>query len=349
MGVLADLVVAERSRTTPTPGFDPLRDDAQVAPVAARVFAMTIVAARHGLAHIPLQDADRPLTIAQYAEHSLDTLGDVDRPSALNRVASFAPPSSPRTPNEELEAALRTWAGHARTELAKTIPSTEVLRDIANQARHLYAVTARLAAASFTTGHLSEDAARAVHEELRQPAQNMHQLQQQWETVTTATKPSHEYVTATTTLHASLTTIERESLPPGDQVDPARRIDPDQAMAELRYAATDLVELAYTAAQLPEPLIRSQLLFAPARILPSTMERIHDRNHGRYVPIDLSEGAALLDAAEAGSSAARQVRATLELTWRSAATTELKTQPLADGISRPELEPATDVSGPDLR
>jgi len=49
-------------------------------------------------------------------------------------------------------------------------------------------------------------------------------------------------------------------------------------MADLRYAATDLVELTYTAARLPEPLIRSRLLFAPARILPSTMERIHDRN-----------------------------------------------------------------------
>jgi excisionase family DNA binding protein len=231
LGLLADMVVTERSRTTPTPEFDPLRDDAQVAPVMARVFAMTIVTARHTLAHIPLKDADRPLAIAQYAEHSLDALGDVNRPSALNRVASFAPPSSPQTPNEKLEAALRTWAHQARTELATTIPSTEVLRDIANQARHLYAVTARLAAASFTTGHLAKDAARAVHEELRQPAQIMHRLQQQWETVTTATKPSHEYVTATTALHTSLTAIERESLLPGDQIDPARQIDLDQAMA----------------------------------------------------------------------------------------------------------------------
>jgi excisionase family DNA binding protein len=32
LGVLADMVVAERSRTTHIPGFDPLRDDAQVAP-----------------------------------------------------------------------------------------------------------------------------------------------------------------------------------------------------------------------------------------------------------------------------------------------------------------------------
>jgi excisionase family DNA binding protein len=348
LGLLADMVVAERSRTAPTPGLDPLRDDAQVAPVVARVFAMTIVAARHALAHIPLQDADRPLAIAQYAEHSLDALGHVDRPSALNRVASFAPPSSPRTPNDELEAALRTWADQARKELAKTIPSTEVMRDIANQARHLYVVTARLAAASFTTGHLAEDAARVVHEELRQPAQIMHRLQQQWETVTTATKPSHEYVTATTTLRASLTAIERESLLPGDHVDPARRIDLDQAMTDLRYAATDLVELAHAAARLPEPLIRSGLLFAPARILPSTMERIHDRNHGRYVPILLEEGEALIDTAQKGSSAARQVRATLEVSSRSNAANELSLHPLTSGFSSREHERSTDVDGPGL-
>jgi len=347
-GLLADMVVAERSRTAPTPGFDPLRDDAQVAPVVARVFAMTIVAARHALAHIPLQDADRSLAIAQYAEHSLDALGDVDRPSTLNRVASFAPPSSPRTPNEELEAALRTWAHQARTELAKTIPSTEVLRDIANQARHLYAVTAGLAAASFTAGHLSEDAARAVHEELHQPAQVMYRLQQQWEAVTTATKPSHEYVSATTTLHASLTAIERESLLPGDHVDPARRIDLEQAMADLGYAATDLVELTHAAAQLPEPLIRSGLLFAPARILPSTMERIHDRNHGRYVPILLEEGAVLIDAAQSGATAARDVRATLELSPQPAETTELATQTPASRCLRQTTAPTAALSAPDL-
>jgi excisionase family DNA binding protein len=348
LGVLADMVVAERSRLTPTPGFDPLRDDTQVAPVVARVFAMTIVAARHALAHIPLQDADRPLVIAQYAEHSLDALGEVDRPSGLNRVASFAPPSSPSTPNAELEAALRAWVGHARSELAKTIPSAEVLRDIANQARHLYAVTARLAAASFTAGHLAEDAARAVHDELRQPAQIMHRLQQQWETVTTATKPSHEYVTATTTLHASLTAIEREILLPSAQVEPARRIDLDQAMADLRYAATDLVELTHATAQLPEPLIRSGLLFAPARIPPSTMERLRHRNHGRYVPIELNEGAVLIDAARASAQAARNVHASLETYSASLAGTEPTAQPLVGGRPFRDFEPSTEFSGPNL-
>jgi hypothetical protein len=348
LGVLADMVVAERSRTTGIPGFDPLRDDGQVAPVMSRVLAMTVAAGRHGLAHIPLQDADRPLAIARYAENALDTIGDVDRPSRLNLVASFAPPSSPHGPNEQLEAALRAWASHARNELARTVPSTEVLRDIANQSRHLYAVSTRLVAASFAAGHLPSRDAEMVHVELREAAEVMHRLQQQWETVTTASRPTHEYVTATTALHASLTSLEPQSLSQGGQADAAKRIDVDQALADLRYAATDLVELTNTAKSLPEPLIRSGLLFAPARILPSTMERVQDRNHGRYVSIQLSEGAELIDAARMGASAARKARTTLEISALPAATTELQPQPPAGQLSRRAVEPATSLGGLDL-
>jgi hypothetical protein len=348
LGALADMVVAERSRTTTIPGFDPLRDDTQVAPVMARLLAITVVTARHTLTNIPLQDADRPLLIAQYSEHALDTLGDVNRPTQLNRVASFAPPSQPRGPNEELEAALRGWATNVRTELARTVPSTDVLRDIANQARHLYAVTAALMTASTPARPASEEARRADHAELRQAAEVMHTLAQQWETVTTATRPSHEYVTATTTLHTQLTTIQHDSLSPSNHNDSARRINVDQAMTDLRYAATDLSELSYTAAQLPEPLIRSGLLFAPARILPSTMERLHDRNHGKYVPIQLTEGAELINAAQAGASAGRGVRATLEKRVKLATTTDLPTPTPAGRFSHGELAPATNLSGPDL-
>jgi hypothetical protein len=348
LGVLADMVVAERARTTTVPGFDPLREDAHVAPVIARVLAMTVFAARHALANIPLQDANRPLVIAQYAERSLDSLGDVDRPSALTQVPSFAPPVSPRGPNEQLEAALREWATRARMELARTVPSTEVLRDIANQARHLYAVSARLVAGTVTTKDLPEHAPQAVHLELRAAAQAMQTLQQQWATVTTATRPSHEYVTATTTLHASLSAIERESLLPVEQVDVAKRIDVNQALVDLRYATTDLVELAHIGAQLPEPLIRAKVLFAPAWILPSTMERARDRSHGKYVAIQLKESAALINAAQAGSNGARNAQATLNIWMRPAAASDLCKPNPADRSSSQGLAPATSFGGTEL-
>ncbi len=345
LGVLADLIAAERSRPTTIPGFDPLRDDAEVTPVMARVLAITLVAARYTLVNIPLQEADRPLLIARYAARALDALGDVNRPSSLTQVASFAPPTKARGPNEELEVTLRSWATHARSELARTVPSTAVLRDVANQAGHLYAVCTALVMDSFTAGNLSGRDAELVHRELRAAAQVMHRLQEQWKTVTTATRPNHEYVTATTALHTRLTTIQSENLSPGNHTASARRINVNQALTDLRYAATDLVELTHTAALLPEPLIRAGLLFAPARILTSTLERLHDRNQGRFVAIQLAEGTELIDTAQQGSSAARHAQATLEISQRPAATTELPTQALAARASNQDLEPATSLSG----
>ncbi|HEY5181296.1 MAG TPA: hypothetical protein VIJ07_16240 [Dermatophilaceae bacterium] len=112
--------------------------------------------------------------------------------------------------------------------------------------------------------------------------------------------------------------------------------------------AADLVELTHTAALLPEPLIRAGLLFAPARILPSTVERLRDRNLGRYVAIQLEEGTELIDTAEQGSSAARNAQATLEISMRPAGPAEPPTQTPVARFPTQELEPAAGVSGPDL-
>jgi hypothetical protein len=122
----------------------------------------------------------------------------------------------------------------------------------------------------------------------------------------------------------------------------------DQALVDLRYAASDLSELTHAAAQLPEPLIRSGLLFAPARILPSTTERLHDRNHGKYVAIHLTEGADVINAAQAGASAALQVRATLEQLMRPPATAELPGRTPSTRSSSQDLKPIRGLSGPDL-
>src|SRR6185503_3581132 len=70
--------------------------------------------------------------------------GTPSRLHGLDRITSTAPPDHPNTLNERLEAALRTWAITGRDELNRTAPSTEVLRNIANQGRHIYAVTDRL-------------------------------------------------------------------------------------------------------------------------------------------------------------------------------------------------------------
>ena len=70
------------------------------------------------------------------------------------------------------------------------------------------------------------------------------------------------------------------------------------------------------------------------------MERLNDRNHGRYVATQLKESTELIDAAQEGSSAARHLRSTLEISVQPAATTEMSAQPLApesriDNASQP--------------
>ena len=67
------------------------------------------------------------------------------------------------------------------------------------------------------------------------------------------------------------------------------------------------------------------------------------------MPILLEEGEALIDAAQKGSSAARQVRVTLEISVRPTAAVESSSHLLADGLSRRELHSATRPGGPDLR
>ena len=67
-----------------------------------------------------------------------------------------------------------------------------------------------------------------------------------------------------------------------------------------------------------------------------------------FLAIELTEGAKLIDAAREGSSAALQVRAALEISVRAAATPELPTKILTEGVSHRELEPVTGLGGPDL-
>src|SRR6185436_19157576 len=123
---------------------------------------------RHTMGHCRVTDADRPLRVAQFAERAVDALGTPSCLHGLDRITSTAPPNHPTTCNERLEAALRTWAITSRDELNRTVPSTEVLRNIANQGRHIYAMTDRLLHAPGqhlgTSGDQSPDMRNALRE-----------------------------------------------------------------------------------------------------------------------------------------------------------------------------------------
>jgi hypothetical protein len=75
---------------------------------------------------------------------------------------------------------------------------------------------------------------------------------------------------------------------------------------------------------------------------------MHDRNHGKYVAIQLAEGSELIDIAQQGSSAARHAQATLEISMRPAGPAEPPTQTPVARFPTQDLEPTAGVSGPDL-
>jgi hypothetical protein len=64
-----------------------------------------------------------------------------------------------------------------------------------------------------------------------------------------------------------------------------KNLDIGQALANLRYAAQDVADLARDVQHLPDQLVRSGLLFAPASKLTPSLERLHERVAGKYVSV----------------------------------------------------------------
>jgi hypothetical protein len=305
--------------------------------VLARVLAIIHVAASHAVRVGPLSDVDRPLAIARYSAMALDTLGDVPRRSPMLDTASFAPPPNPLSLNERLESGLRSWVTAARAELNRTVPSTDVIRDVLNQGIHLYAVTARLLDAAEHAGELAEGAITSARGSLRTAMEEMGQADRLWGSVTTAMPPSHEYVTAARAQHLALTDTTHDGLHARDINEITKSLDIGQALADCRYTAQDVADLSRDVQHLPDQLLRSGLLFAPARKLTPSVDRLHGRAAGRYAAVLPDEAPDLATAARTvtrGSDLAAQAldRAvsqafpfTIEGTgvWRTASVPEL--------------------------
>jgi hypothetical protein len=122
--------------------------------------------------------------------------------------------------------------------------------------------------------------------------EEMEKSEQLWGSVTTGMRPSHEYVTAARELHVALTNVTHDGLHPRDIERLTEKLDIGQALVDLRYAAQDVADLVRDVQHLPIQLTRSGLLFAPARKLTPSVERLHKRAAGKYVsslPDEISE------------------------------------------------------------
>ena len=199
--------------------------------------------------------------------------------------------------NERLESGLRSWVTAAQTELNRTVPSTDVIRNVMNQGTHLYAVSARLLEAAEFAGEPVGDTAAAARRSLHTAMETMGQADRLWGTVTTALRQSHEYVSAARQLHAVLTETTHDGLHARDINEITKNLDIGQALVDVRYAARDVADLARDVQHLPGQLLRCELLFAPAGKLTPSVERLHERAAGRYVAVLPVEAPYLVTAA----------------------------------------------------
>jgi hypothetical protein len=276
--------------------------DAVSGPIVAHVLGIVHVAASHAVRVGPLSDVDRPLSVARYSVTALDTLGEVRRDSPMLATASFAPPLNPMSLNERLESGLRLWVAAAQAELNRTVPSTDVIRNVMNQGVHLYAVSARLIEATDLAVEPSGGNATGARESLHVAMKELSQADRLWGSVTTAMPPSHGYVAAARELNVALTDTTHDGLRARDANEIAKNLDIGQAIEDLRCATHDVADLARDVQHLPDQLLRSGLLFAPASKLKPSIERLHDRSAGRYVSVLPDEFPALVTAARTAAT-----------------------------------------------
>ena len=316
LGVAADLMAENRGHLARDVGAEAESFDSATAPVLAHVLGIVHVAASHALRVGPLSDVDRPLAIARYSAMALDTLGDVRRRSPMLDMASFAPPPSPASLNERLESGLRSWVTTARVELNRTVPSTDVIGNVMNQAVHLYAVSARLLDAAEHAGGLAEGAIPSARGSLHAAMEAMSQADRLWGSVTTAMPHSHEYVATARELHTALTDTTHNGLHARDINEITQSLDIGQALADLRYAAGDVADLVRDVQHLPDQLLRSGLLFAPADKLTPSVKRFHERAAGRYVSVNPNELPELASTAQSAAIRTDAAARTLDQTLR---------------------------------
>ena len=258
-------------------------DDAQLAGTYIHVLSLAYSAARHALAHGAVVDADRPLAIAQYAEQSIDALREgAERPLALVRLTATSPEPAPATLNERLEAAVDHWTKAAEPELLRLVPSAETLRMLANQGAHLYAVTHQVLTAA-PHDSLDDASLDAVSASLAAGARAFRAADKPWEGLTTASRSSAEFVAASRELFNALNEVGAQASQPAHDWDRRR------GLRDLSRGVETLGQVMELSQTLPDRLLRSGLIYAPARALPTSLARMRSQRQGRFVPVTREE------------------------------------------------------------
>lgn len=291
LGALADMTSQER-REPRTPGA---MDDEAAVGVTSRILSYTSVAARYTLRHGPVVDGDRPLALAQYAARSVDALGTTPSLASLEALVARIETNGTE-PHERLDSALQRWSTASHAELSRTIPSTQVMANIADLGAMMLAATHHLRTIRpVTTGQEIEE----LTARLRSGAEALKKASTAWKSVSTLQPQSHEFGAAS----LQLFNIMREAITSNAGMEPgtAPTLDVEQALSSLGRGVDDLTRFMERAHDATRACLKSGLLFGPARSLPASAGRLHEVRRGGYVPLNACDAQGLLTLLESAS------------------------------------------------
>lgn len=301
LGAMSDAVVGHRASR----GIG-LTDDTEIAAAMRQVLALTAVAARHTLGRCPIAEADRPLAVAQYATRAVDTLEARTHYPQLWAITSSTSPAPPVSANDRLEAALRQWNAASLAHLKYPVPSTDVLRNIANEGVHILATTEALITGG-AVGDLSTPFTASGGHSLREVASSLRAADLAWAPFTTAMPPSHDYVTASRAAFSALTEFRSLTRTPDSEGPPVGEIDRARALLDLAVAMRDVISHLNTMDVLSRRLLDSQLLFVRARNVAPRVDLLEARSRGQLVVARPQDADGLTRATRAASELVRTV------------------------------------------
>ena len=275
LGALADLLLESHS------AGDPILDHrGEIAGATIHVLSLTAVAARHTLAHGPLDEVERPVLIARYAERAIDSLRDVAlRPASLGDVLAISaqPPSTDVL--DQFDVALHQWQRVTQQELERMIPSIDVIRQIANQGAHLCAVAELLR----DTSEKEPTEPEGQGPSLGDVQQKLRRGEHAWDHLSTLSRPSHVFVTASRALYESLRAVGVQLLRSDTE------LDRDRTARTVENGMRDIATFMNRTRALPQTLLNAQVLVAPATGIPPSEKLVTQRLRREHVHVDYTD------------------------------------------------------------
>lgn len=205
-----------------------------------------------------------------------------------------AGPVPTRDPLDRLHVALRDWR-RASLESAHTpaVSSAELQR-ASVEARQVIALAAALTDAAKAVGLLADPDAKASMAQLQRAGGAWSSVTDGWTRFTTGIPPGHHHVQAALELQSAIRAITRAAdgawLPPELL---AQRIDLPSGFEVVHRGLGDVVDVARAHQEAVRHAVALGHVFAHAKVLPLTEERVAARLLGRHMPVTNREGAGL--------------------------------------------------------